>query len=257
MATLQELSEQQINEAVAAAVERHVPMTVTIPASASWTALHARALAIRDEHLWLELVPDQGSGVEPALCPAEKVGVSFKLKHHKHIFTATVTGRELFSLEDGCQVPVLSLCRPRRMQRLQRRAYVRVEIPGNRVVRASFWLGGKALEPSGGSPTTPVWSGRVLDLSAGGFRAQTDRGAAEALDPGDIVGVRLIFGAGEQKVYADCEVRHAEAVADNAHLGFRFIGLEQTKEGAATLQLIAHKIAEFQKVAEAAVSRRA
>jgi hypothetical protein len=86
---------------------------------------------------------------------------------------------------------------------------------------------------------------------------QTDRAAAEALEPGDTVGARLIFGVGEQTVFADCDLRHAKAVADNAYIGFRFIGLEQGEEGAAVLQLIASKIAEFQKASQGAVSRKA
>jgi hypothetical protein len=81
--------------------------------------------------------------------------------------------------------------------------------------------------------------------------------AAEAVEPGDVVGIRLVFGMGEQTVYADGELRHAEMVTDKAYLGFKFIGLEQTQEGTTTLQVIARKISEFQKAAEGAVSRKA
>jgi c-di-GMP-binding flagellar brake protein YcgR len=257
MPTLQDLSPQQINEAVSAAVERHVPMTVTLPSGPSWTTVSGRALAIRDGRLWLELLPADAAMILPTLNPADKVGVSFKLKHHKHIFTATATGKELFRLEDAREVPVLSLCRPREMRRLQRRAYFRVGVPDNRIVRSSFWLGGKSLEPMGGSPTTPVWSGRVANFSAGGCQVQADRGAAEALEEGDVVGIRLIFGLGEETVYADGEVRHTDVVSDKAFIGFKFLGLEQTQEGAATLQFLAHKITEFQKATEGAVSRKA
>ena len=93
---------------------------------------------------------------------------------------------------------MLVICRPSRMQRLQRRAYIRAEVPPNRIVRASFWLGGRTAEPTGGSPTTPVWSGRVVNLSAGGFQLHTDAAAASDVEIGDAVGVRVVFGMGGQ-----------------------------------------------------------
>ncbi len=257
MPTLQDLNPRQINEAVLAAVERHVPVAVTLPSGPSWTTVNGRVLAIRNGHLLLELPPTDTAPATQTFNPADKVGISFKLKHHKHIFTATVICKELFRLEDAREVPVLRLCPPREMQRLQRRAYFRVEVPGNRIVRASFWLGGKSLEPTGGSPTTPVWSGRVANLSAGGCQVQTDRGAAEALEEGDVVGMRLIFGVAEETVYTDGEVRHADVVADKTSVGFKFLGLEQTQEGAAILQFLARKISEFQKATETAVSSKA
>ncbi len=244
MSSIQELSNRQINEAVAEAVDRHVPVMVTVQKGRNWQILPARALALRDLHLLLEL----GGSRESApweFTPAEKVGVSFKLKHHKHIFTATVIG-----LEQGKAGDVLVVCRPSRMQRLQRRAYIRAEVPANRIVRASFWLGGQASEPNGASPTTPVWSGRVVNLSAGGFQLHVDAAAADDVEVGDMVGVRILFGMGEQAVYGDAEIRHIESLGPKAMVGFRFLGLDQTHEGRKALQIIATKVAEYQRLTE-------
>ncbi len=244
MAVIQELENRQIDEAVASAVEKQVPMTVTVQKGRSWRALAARAQAMQDMHLLVTLArTPRDAGVE--LAPAAKVGVSFKLKHHKHIFTATVV-----SVDGSPDGPVLTICRPRQMQRLQRRAYNRAEVPANRIVRASFWLGGRLAEPSVASPTTPVWAGRVANLSAGGFQVHVDGAAAEELEPGDSVGVRLSFGMGEQAVFGDAEVRHAEPTGGKAMIGFRFIGLDQTPEGRGAIQLIATKVAEYQRLAD-------
>jgi len=244
MAAIQDLDNRQINEVVAAAVARQVPMTVTVQKGRSWQAIPAKAIALRDVHLLVALTAGQETA-KVEFTPAEKVGVSFKLKHHKHIFTAT-----LAAVEQSQADRVLVLCRPSRMQRLQRRAYTRAEVPPNRIVRASFWLGGQSAEPSVASPTTPVWSGRVVNISAGGLQVHVDAAAASEVEPGDTVGVRVSFGMGEHAVYADAEVRHAEPLGAKAMVGFRFLGLDQTPEGRAAMQLIAAKVAEYQRIAE-------
>lgn len=243
MSAIQELGNEQINEAVATAVDRRVPVMLTVQRGRNWRTTGAKALALRDLHLLLEL---GGEETDRQFIPGEKVGVSFKVKHHKHIFTATVVAVERGEVGD-----VLVICRPSRMQRLQRRAYIRAEVPPNRIVRASFWLGGRTAEPTGGSPTTPVWSGRVVNLSAGGFQLHTDAAAASDLEIGDAVGVRVVFGMGGQAVYSDAEVRHAELAGTRAMIAFRFVALDQSHEGRTALQLIASKVAEYERMAHA------
>jgi len=143
------------------------------------------------------------------------------------------------------------------MQRLQRRAYIRAEVPANRIVRASFWLGSAEAEPTGPSPERPVWSGRITDLSAGGFRMSVAAETAVGTDLGDIVGVRIVFGAdGAETVYTDAQVRHIESQSDRAVIGFQFLGLAESAQGRIVLQMIAAKTTEFQKAEEKAESYR-
>ncbi|MFA6134151.1 MAG: PilZ domain-containing protein [Phycisphaerae bacterium] len=248
MAGIQELSNRQIDESIAAAVERRVPMSITFPSGKSWASVPGRALRVRDMHLLIEL-PAPGEGQEPHhFSPADKVGVSFKLKHHKHIFNALVAGTEPGGGGNGAASLILCLCRPTRMQRLQRRSYLRVDVPSNRIVRASFWLGGMSSEPSVVSPSTPVWSGRVTNLSAGGFQAHVDLEATGALEDGDIVGVRLAFGMADQAVYADAEVRHMEEGESKSVIGFRFVGMDLSPQGRSTLEMIAYKVHEYDRI---------
>jgi len=247
MATLQQLTGRQVDEALAAAVERQTPATLTIRAGRAWANFHSRILALRDGHLWLELptADEDGGPSWPAFAPADKVGVAFKLKHHKHIFTATVAGMEVGS--GGKADAELKLCSPARMHRMQRRAFVRADVPPQRVVRASFWLGGLEAEPAGTTPENPVWTGRVLNISAGGFQLSLGGAAPKDMEPGDSVGVRISFGAGEETVYAEAQFRHIQRANGEAHLGFQFVALAQTPEGKHALELIGTKAAEFQR----------
>jgi len=255
MAFLQDLSIEQINEAVASAVERGVPATITIRSPAGWLKLRSRVMAIKDSHLLVQ-APTIGQGDQAyPLAPADKVGLSFKLKHHKHMCVVTVAGTASLIDEQGNTLSVLCLCLPSRMQRLQRRAYIRAEVPANRVVRASFWLGGIESEPAGTSPDRPVWSGRVTNISAGGFQLCTEDQACEWLEIGDIVGVRLVFGTGQETIFVDAQFRHAEAASadpdqpdgQKAMLGFQFVGLGHSAEGKAAMKMISAKVGEFQR----------
>jgi len=247
MPTLQHLDNRQIDEAILAASQRQVPVTITVRKDGGWANLRSRLLATRDGHLWLAIpTGDDGTGWHE-FHPADKAGVSFKLRHHKHIFTGTVACVDEADLPDGSRERVLQVCSPTRMQRLQRRAFQRVDVPPNRIVRVSLWIGGRQSEPVGGGAEQPIWTGRVLNLSAGGFQAICDDEAAAALDVGETVGVRLRFGAEEAVVYADAQYRHHQPGSEGSCLGFQFVGLGQTPEGRQALQAITLKTAQYQR----------
>lgn len=261
MPTLQSLSPDQITDAVTEARTRDLPCTLTVWEDGRWVNRHSRVLRISDRRLWLELPPASAGSALHEFTPAEKVGLSFKLKHHKYLCSVVVADIEQMPRDDGDSEPVLSVCYPSRMNRLQRRAYQRVPVPANRIVRASFWPGGREAEPTKPSPDRPVWTGRVTDLSAGGLQLMLPVESLELLDPGYVVGIRVSFGAGsERAVYADAQYRHATPVDEVAPVpgrpddtpcvlvGFQFVGLGQTREGQESLERISYHVAEFQRI---------
>lgn len=242
---MQDLNIRQINEAILGAVERHIPLSLSVQAD-DWVNLHSRFVAVRDEHLLLEL-PLLEDGTPHEFAPAQKVALSFKLKHHKYLSNARVVRIDSWTQEDGTEVAVLSSCFPMQMQRLQRRSFTRVAVPAGRIVRASFWAGKKDSEPAGAGDR-PVWAGKVLDLSAGGFQMLLPE--EPTLNEGESVGVRLAFGPGETSIYCDAQFRHICRQDDGLwSLGFQFIGLAQTEEGREVLRHIGRKMSEFTRFA--------
>ncbi|MBS3734826.1 MAG: PilZ domain-containing protein [Phycisphaerae bacterium] len=253
MAMLKDLDAGTIRQSATEAAERGVPVAVSVRYDERWENLFSRVLAVRDDRLLLSWpVADAGSDACPhEFTPAEKVGLSFKLKHYKYLTTVAVAGPDRFKLDTGAWVPVLSVCFPVRMQRLQRRAYQRAEVPAGRIVRGSFWLGGcarepvRGAEPSGAPEGTPVWSGSVTNLSAGGLQLHANAELADMLDPGDVVGMHVVFGAGEDVVHTDAQFRRAELTEDGCLLGFQFLGLGQSRDGRRALQCISDKVSAF------------
>jgi c-di-GMP-binding flagellar brake protein YcgR len=247
MTALQQLDTVRINEVLAEASDRHVPIRLAVQAGDQWHALHSRLVAFDGRHLLIEQPVEEGGLSPQELAPAEKVTVSVKLKHHKHIFSSTVAGLRNFQLVGGTTLSVLALCCPTAMHRLQRRAYERVAVPPNRIVRAAVWLGGRQAEPAGASPDKPVWLGQVTNISAGGFQIRTAGPPGGMLDVNDIVGVRLSFGAGEEGAFLEAQFRHAESDGQNTLMGFQFVGLGQSAEGLKALQFVVAKVAQMQK----------
>jgi c-di-GMP-binding flagellar brake protein YcgR len=256
MATLQYLDNRQIDEVLRTAVQRQAPLSITVAQADGWATLHSRMVLLRDGHLWLDY-PQADADVAPRqFSPADKIGISFKLKHHKHIFTGVVAGEAAMPAQEGLSGRILVVCSPTKMHRMQRRAFLRVDVPANRVVRVAFWLGGQEAEPTKTNPERPVWFGRVTNLSAGGFQASCDDEGPKLLESGETVGVRISFGAADQTVRADAQFRHLVESDGQAHVGFQFVGLAQTAEGRQALQMIGNKTAQFHREQAAATPRR-
>ncbi len=256
MARLQELNLHQVNEALEAAAEKAVPLAVTFRHEGTWMTLRSRFVAVRGGHVLIE-PPTEGETETPwEFAPADRVGVSFKLKHYKHLSTVTVRGVEQYTLEDGSPVPVLSLCAPSKMQRAQRRAYLRADVPAGRIVRASFWVGGKDAEPEGSEMECPVWSGQVNNVSAGGVQVMVSPEAEKALEIGETVGIHVNFGPGQESVRADAQFRHVEHTGGEILMGFQFLGLGGRDEGKRKLVLISRKVAEMRGEANRREGRR-
>ena len=250
MSVLQELNPAQMSESLVGACDKQIPMTVvTIHRDDAWLNLRSRFLTIDRTRLIFEAptVEKTASSLDDIL-PAEKVGVSFKYKHHKHLFSTTVLNfLEEYPGPEG-RVKAMVLGCPTTMQRIQRRAFYRVMVPPNRIVRAAFWLGGCKAEPSGTSLSNPVWSGNVEDISAGGFQIKTCTDAGMGLDSGDIVGLRMTFGVGAEAVFANAQFRHCKPADDGALLGFQFVGLGQDDESKDALRMIVGKVSEYQRL---------
>ncbi len=255
MPNLQELDNDQINEAIHGAADKRIPIVVTSRLDDGWVIFYSRLVAMEGTHLFLE-PPRSDADEQHDFTPADRVGLSFKYRHHKHICSATVAGWTTHAEQDGGESPVLCVICPTRMHRLQRRVYQRVSVPEGKIARASFWLGGGETEPAGTSTDIAVWPGTIDNISAGGFQMSCPGYAGPSLQVGDAIGVHLSFGIGRERCFTDAQFRHLEVIDGVAHLGFQFVGLAQSRQGRAALQMISAKVSEFQRMQEGPKRRR-
>ena len=246
MPNFQQLSNDQINEAIRGAVELHIPVVITLRHDDMWLTYHSRFIATEGTHFTIEL-PHSDQGNEREWSAADRVGLSFKYRHYKYICSATIAGVDTIQDADGDAKTVASVVCPTQMHRLQRRVYKRVSIPADETVSAEVWLGSGDAEPPTGQDVA-MWAGRVDNLSAGGFHVFCQYLDQDLPHIGDEVGLRLAFGSNEDPCLADAMVRHVQRVDGGVSLGLQFLGLSQSRHGRASLSRISSKVAHFLKV---------
>ena len=257
MPIVQELSRKQMREALTEAVAREVPVSLSSRIDGQWLTLHTQVLRCDSQGLVLACPPSPpdpaasptGAGeASPALAEAAEVCLSFKIKHYKHVANTTIEAHCRIESSDGQSVACLRVCPPQRMQRIQRRAYQRVDVPRSRSILATFWHG----ESSAGEapPARPAlsWEGWVENISAGGFQTRLAGHGAPPMEEGEIVAVQIQLGQEFRPVTADARFRHQ--VGDQrgvVHQGFQFVGLNETDQGREIIRRIGQIVCEFQR----------
>jgi len=250
MALVEGLSRPRIDECLSEAFGRQVPVAITFRVERQWYSLHTRILQRTGEKLYLEY-PKDAEGDVPLIGEGLPVGLSFKIKHHKYLFSAVVDSVGRFQLDGGSEVGVLCVAKPGKVQRVQRRAYHRAPVPRNRSVLATFWAGGLSAAPANDSEHALTWEGWLVDISAGGFQVRTAARGAPQMETDDVVGVRIDLGQEYEPVLADAQLRHVALGEGGVQLmGFQFIGLNETPEGRNTLWRIGQVVCEFQRLAD-------
>ncbi len=231
-----QLGDQQTERILAIAAKRQIPVVITIRCRNQWTSLHSEFLGLEHHMLYVEPPREPGASVPFDLPKHEKVGVAFRIEPHKYTFAAHPGG-----LDDFNGTKAQALLWPEVVNATDRRVWRRLALPDG-TARAWLWPGGREAEPKNMTPDRPVWSGRLADISVSGFQIVTGVDASRFLEPGDIVGVRLLFDDGSEPMYIDAQFRHAVVGRDIAHLGFQFAGVEQSDESMKTLEAIVDRI---------------
>jgi len=245
MPIVQALSRKQMAESLQEAIGRQIPVQLTCQIDGVWHTLHTRIIGVDVGGLWIDR-PVCHEADAPEIRPGQNLGLSFKFKHHKHILNTVAECAGPFRLADG-DVEAVRVQAPRRMQRVQRRAYHRVDVPRNRSVLATFWPGGGA-ENDPPAEAALSWEGWVTNVSAGGFQVRIGSHGAPELEIGDLVGVRIELGQEYDPIVADAQFR--QPVADDRGVclqGFQFVGLNDSPAGQETLRRVGAVVCEFQR----------
>jgi c-di-GMP-binding flagellar brake protein YcgR len=244
MGITQTITGSDIDEALTAVVENHAPVILTFRQNNAWASQRGHAVEADGKRV-LVVVP-ANENLENHLFPGVDVGVSFNLGSRKYIFAAGLQKKMPLQDHEGEQVLAVMLEKPAEVQRIERRNAVRANVPAGEIVRASFWPGGTTAKPDKLSPACPTWSGKVLDLSVGGFQLRTHVVATTFFQPRDVVGVCLSFDALAKSVNVNAVLCHHQQEGNGmATIGFEFIDLDQTPEGLLALELIGDKVTEY------------
>lgn len=247
MSVQEKVSKDRIRDIVEVAALRNTPIALTCRLHDTWQNFRSQYLGLRGGRLWVEYPQPSKGSVFPEVTAGCRLGVAFKQRHHKYVFSSAVEEVKEFRLSPDVTVRGLSIGLPQEMYQLQRRMFHRVDVPDDRKMFVRFWQGGLMYEPLEHLRQSLEFTGQVVDLSAGGFRVRMLSPQTPPFDPGDPVGAELTVEGMETPIHVDCQFRHADMDEFGVTLGMQMVGLTETPEGRKSLQRLSRIILDFQR----------
>ena len=246
MAFLHDVSSEEMSQAIERLAEDNTSLALTVRYQGRWVTFRTRAIASHGDTIWVETRKADHLPTPYEFAKGLDVGVAFNVLYRKFVFRAAVVGVETYRIEDGVEATALKLHCKDNPRKVERRLNTRLDLSLDTNTRATLWLGGQEAMPSEEDIAAPVWSGRILDLSAGGLLLRTSYEAGKYVDVGDIVGVQIVFEDNEEPILIDTQVRHCERDGEMALIGVQFIETDQAPDNISGIATIRQKIAELE-----------
>lgn len=239
-----QLNPRRREEYLQEAVERQVPVVLSIKTSVGWANFKSRFLCVdsKTQQLVIEY-PHSHEGPLPEVVSCQNVGVSFRRGHKKCMFSTMVTGRSQYPISGGSPVPAINLVAPSQMFELQRRMFYRTPLQEDQRLTVELLpLGGDS-----GEPVVPLRA-TLVDLSAGGCSLLMPANEAPDWPVNATIACSIMTEDGHPPIQAPCQFRHREAHDEqNVRLGLQFAGLDATPDGRRALQRILDLTCQLQR----------
>lgn len=213
-----------------------------------WRSFKSRFLE-RDADRRYFVLDCQDLGEASELGLGQYVGVSFRYKSRKVMFTTVLEARGQFVVNEGATISAARYRWPDSLVELQRRAYYRTPVPAGVSVLVSIWSGGhNGREVAQTSPMN-VFTGEALDLSCGGMLVRMNQSTLPPWREDHTVGVEIHLPDGRPPMVVDAYfrgVRSDDPARPSAAL--QFVGLEMSDEGRVSLQRLARCVQRLHRL---------
>jgi len=246
MAVQQPVAAERMRDIIEISALRNAPLALTCRVQDTWQSFRSRFLGMRSGQVWLEYPANEGQPL-PELVIGQKVGVAFKQRHHKFVFSSAVRQTADFKLGAKNTIRGVSIAWPASMHQMQRRVFHRVDVPHDQQVFVGFWEGGLAQEPCAELAAKLTYNGQLVDLSIGGFQVRLLGDIDPRFRNGTPIGAALNTGEGQPAIKLDCQFRHANADEFGTTLGMQIVGLNETARGRKAMEHLGEMIRGFQR----------
>lgn len=242
---------RRCDELIADAAYQKALLVLTCKSNGRWQTHKSRILDIAQARRALVVAyprdVDEGT---LELARGEQVGVSFRNRSKKCLFSTTVIGKRQ-PRRTRMRSPnskALLLEWPGQIEQLQRRVYHRVLISPDAPVEVKLWEGGTNGLEQIPPENRKIVTGRLLDLSVGGTRIEVDPNDNPHFGINDLVGITFRTEPDEPEFLLEGCFRHLQAEDDDqVSLGFQFIGLEVSLETPPLLNRLARSVSKLQR----------
>jgi c-di-GMP-binding flagellar brake protein YcgR len=175
----------------------------------------------------------------------QPVGITIQQDFNKFIFETSVTG---FGPDnDKNNYHSIKIRLPEVLERMQRRAYLRVLAPKNMKVNTLFWHRGY-IDEIDQKPTEDYWQGTLIDLSAGGLQIGIDKDKGHDFKDGQLIGIKFTPMSYQKPIVVEAQIKHIADTADAQKIciGVEFLGLGASAEGREKLRRIVGAVSVYQ-----------
>jgi len=242
----QVLKTGELKNILALAAEQKTAAVMTYESTGKWRTTDVKIAAITETTINIDT--SVASTQETEMIQEDlPVGMSFEQDHNRYIFETIVTGLEP-SLKQTCTGKII-LQMPEKVEKMERRAYTRVNVPDSLNVKVLFWHRGYT-DDSPELPPEHYWQGNLINLSAGGVQITIDLEQGYNFRLDQFVGLQFTPLPYQKPIILEGYIKHLEKTDHGRTLilGVQTLGLEANAQGRQTIHRIVDVVSEYQKL---------
>ncbi len=232
------------------AVRENAIAVVSVQDGDDWSTMKSRFLERDGGRRFFVLdYAAQAAEVLPSLTPGQYVGVSFRHRSRKIMFSTVVEAKGRYALEGRDPLPAIRYRWPQSITELQRRAYYRTRAPSGVTLPVSMWEGGVSHRVSAQSAPLSIVSGAVIDISCGGCLIGCGMASAPTWAEGATLGAELTLNDGRAPIVVNANYRGARHdETGQLCIALQFVGLEFNADGRAALQRLTTAVQKLHRL---------
>jgi hypothetical protein len=250
---LRQTEPQRLLQAVC---DENIPIFVSYLSARKWQIARAKITDVAQRCFKVKITPQRVT-MPVMLQPGQTVGISFKygfesaVSGARFVFGAEVVAVESADIGQACLGSV-SLSMPAEVEVIQRRSFDRIMTPEKMDVAVSVWsrnfLGGGGETPA--VEVSQSWTGRLVDISAGGLAVAISLSQGPVLETGQFVSLKFAPLPTETPLAFNAYIKSVSqtAAGDSVCVGLEMVGLEASAEGRLILQRLCNVVEQYSKM---------
>jgi c-di-GMP-binding flagellar brake protein YcgR len=244
------LKTEELKDVLTQAVDLKTPGVMSYLSEGKWHTVNVFLTAVEQNSLHFELSEDEDKSTRSAR-KDQPVGISMQHEFNKYVFETVVLGKDASEVSNSGKTIHLGI--PDKIEKMQRRSYVRVPVPAELKVKALFWHRGYNDEAKK-APDENYWQGRLLDLSAGGLQVVIEGWQRSYFNVDQFIGLQFTPMSYQKPIVLEGQIKHIQEIEDGEKIciGAEFLGLEASNEGRKKLRRLAEVVNTYQNENEPA-----
>ena len=197
----------------------------------NWQVFKSKIIELQPNRMTISLAPPGAENGPVAPSPGQEIAITFKKGYNKCLFTTRAISCGQSEIEPGVIVPSITVYKPEQIEKIQRRAFERTEVPAGDKVTVNFYPCDNADDKC---------RGQLCNLSAGALGAKILASEAPSWPNDRQCQLSFVPLPGQEPIVLQARYRHTTDANHDGYtlVGFQFVGLELTEQGRNTLHRI-------------------